>query len=98
MEPNPGGPGLWDTYTFTDSTMATANTTTEHLVLDIPSDDGVASDISKVTPSHGEPIVTRSELWSYYCKRRSDSSRSLSNTHYQCTSMAVLCVPSYFII
>jgi hypothetical protein len=38
-------------------------------------DDGVISDVSDVCPSsHGEPIVTRRELWSYYCERRRDFS------------------------
>jgi len=40
-------------------------------VLDKKSDDRITSHESHVTPEgHGEPIVTRRELWSYYCKRR----------------------------
>ena len=55
--------------------MPTNNSTTEHLVVDIPSDDGVTPDIPKIIPSsHGEPIVTQSELWSYCCECGSDFS------------------------
>ena len=77
MEHNPGVL-ISDSYTFTTGIMATYNSTAEPPVLDIASDDGVTSDILKVTPSGlGEPIVTRAELWSYYCKRRSHFPRSL---------------------
>ena len=40
-------------------------------VLDKKNGDKMISDDSHVaTSSYGEPIVTRRELWSYYCKRR----------------------------
>jgi len=47
-------------------------------VLDKKSDDRITSHESHVAPSsHGEPIVTRRELWSYYCKRCFDFLPSL---------------------
>jgi hypothetical protein len=49
--------------------MATENPIPEFSVLDKKDDDKATSDVWHVSPSsHGEPIVTRRELWSYYCK------------------------------
>jgi hypothetical protein len=58
------------------TTMATDNSTTELSALDKKNEDGVTPSFS-FTPSsgHGEPVVTRWELWSYYCKRRKISRR-----------------------
>src|SRR6266850_2505385 len=59
--------------TFT--AMATDKSTSEPPHLDEKNDEEVISDVSLVNPSsHGEPIVTRRELWSYYCKRCRDFS------------------------
>ena len=42
--------------------------------IDTKTDDGVTSDVSLVTPSsHVKPIVTRRELWSYYCTQHGQS-------------------------
>ena len=51
-------------------------------VLDKESDDRIISDDSHVAASsHDEPIVTRRELWSYYCKRRFDFLSSLRGSN-----------------
>jgi hypothetical protein len=51
--------------------MATHSSILELPVLDNKNDDGVTSGVSFIPPSScREPIVTRQELWSYYCKRR----------------------------
>jgi hypothetical protein len=51
--------------------MASEKSTPELPVLDKKNDDGITSEISKATSSsHGERVVTRKELWSYYCKSR----------------------------
>jgi len=48
------------------------------------SDDRTQSDDSHVAlSSHGEPIVTRRELWSYYCERLFDSLSSLRGSDSQ---------------
>ena len=58
--------------------MLSDDSPTASLVLDKKSDDRIISDESHVAPSsHGEPIVTRRELWSYYCKRPFDFLPSL---------------------
>lgn len=50
--------------------MATGDPLPELPVLE-KTDDGVTSDVSLVTSSsNDEPIVTRRELWSYYCTQR----------------------------
>ena len=54
--------------------MASEKSTPELPVLDKKNDDGIESEVSKVSSSihgaRGERIVTRKELWSYYCKFR----------------------------
>jgi hypothetical protein len=51
-------------------------------VLDKKSDDRILPHDSDVaTSSYGEPIVTRRELWSYYCKRRFDFLSSLRGSN-----------------
>jgi hypothetical protein len=51
-------------------------------VLDKETDDKIISDDWHVaTSSHDEPIVTRRELWSYYCKRRFDFLSSLRGSN-----------------
>ena len=58
--------------------MLSGDSTTGSPVFDKKSDDRITSDDSYVAPwSHGEPVVTRRELWSYYCKRRLDFLSSL---------------------
>jgi hypothetical protein len=58
--------------------MHSDDSTTGSPVLDNDSDDRIISDdLHVASSSHGEPIVTRRELWSYYCKRRSDFLSSL---------------------
>ena len=71
--------------------------------LDKKNDDRVTTEVSNVTPLDcDEPIVTRWELWSYYCKcHMIEISRCLcnvSNPRSQCTITAVLCVPSDFVL
>ena len=74
--------------------MAADNAIPEITVLD-KNKDGVTHDVSLVHPSsHGEPIVTRRELWSYYCKPRKDSRRPYLIVHPQCTLTAVPYVSS----
>ena len=53
--------------------MAADNSSAEIAAIDKKNDDGIL-DASLVTPlNQGEPIVTRSELWSYYCTCHSTS-------------------------
>jgi hypothetical protein len=62
------------------TTMTTNKSSLESSVLDMKNDDKdkVIPDIPLVNPStRGEPIVTRRELWSYYCKCCRDFPSSL---------------------
>jgi hypothetical protein len=48
--------------------MTADNSTAELPVTDKKNDDRLEYDVSLITPlNQGEPIVTRRELWSYYC-------------------------------
>jgi hypothetical protein len=48
--------------------MAADKSTAELSVTEKKNDDGSKPDVSLITQSNqGEPIVTRRELWSYYC-------------------------------
>jgi hypothetical protein len=80
--------------------MAEEKFTPELPVLDKKNYDGVTSEVSKFTSSsHGERIVTRKELWSYYRKFGRCLlvvSAVLLTVHPQYTGMAVLCVPTTF--
>jgi len=69
-----GGLSPHDSPTF--FTMAKNNT--ERSDLDKKNDDRVTTEVSNVTPLNcDEPIVTRWELWSYYCKCHRDFPLSL---------------------
>jgi hypothetical protein len=53
---------------------------TERPDLDKKDDDRLTTEVPNVTPlNRDEPIVTRWELWSYYCKRALEISRCLCN-------------------
>lgn len=59
------------TPTFTTIATDNLNSTPELSALDKKYEDGVTSSLSFIpSSSHGEPVVTRWELWSYYRKRR----------------------------
>jgi hypothetical protein len=81
--------------------MASEKSTPELPVLD-KNGDGITCEVSKATSlSHGERIVTRKELWSYYCKSRTYLPvvpAVFLTIHPQCTITVVLCVPSNFIL
>lgn len=93
------GPYPQDPRTFI---MASEKSTPELPVLDKKSDDEITSEVSKITSSsHGERVVTRKELWSYYCKSRTylPVLPAVSPTiHPQRTITVVLCVPSNFFL
>jgi hypothetical protein len=47
----------------------TEHTAPEPVSPGVREDDAAATDAPVISPkSYGEPIVTRKELWSYYCK------------------------------
>jgi hypothetical protein len=73
---SPSGIDPHDPSTYT--TMFSDESTSGSPVLDEKSDDRIQSGDPHVAPSsHGEPIVTRRELWSYYCECRFGSLSSL---------------------
>lgn len=82
--------------------MALEKSTPELPVLDKKDDDGITSEVSKATSStHGERVVTRKELWSYYCESRTYLPvvpAVFLTIHPQRTITVVLCVPSNFLL
>jgi hypothetical protein len=77
--------------------MASGDCTPELLALEEKNDSGLGDGshiphLSLVHPfKHAEPIVTRRELWSYFCKRLSVSSHYSNGllVHVQCILTAV---------
>ena len=56
----------------------------------IRKDDTIVTDVSVVSPqSYNEPIVTRKELWAYYCK-------CLSSIRYLSSQLLLLVIPVYY--
>ena len=58
-----------DSYSTMSHSGATGHPTPEPVFPDARKDDTVGTDAPVVSPqSYDEPIVTRKELWAYYCK------------------------------
>lgn len=80
-----------DSYSTMSHSGATGHPAPEPVFPDARKDDMVGTDAPVVSPqSYDEPIVTRKELWAYYCKCTVYHHHGFHAHYFYC------CVPVYY--